>query len=62
MPAATEARAIGLCERLAPTGQARRVAEQPAAEIARFPQQCVRADLTSVHRQYGKPLRQAMRA
>lgn len=58
---AAEASTIGLCERLVPTGQARPAAEQLAQEIAGFPQNCVRADLTSVHRQYGKPMRQALR-
>ena len=58
---ASEASTIGLCERLVPSGQARHAAEELAHEIARFPQACVQADLTSVHRQYGKPLRRALR-
>src|SRR5215211_6162721 len=41
---AEEAYRIGLCERLAPKGRARDVAEELAREIARFPQECVRAD------------------
>ncbi len=32
-----------------------------AREIARFPQECVRADRSSVHRQYGLPIRAALR-
>ena len=58
---AAEALAIGMCEKVVPKGQARRAAEAMAHEIARFPPQCVRADRNSVHRQYGLPLRQAMR-
>jgi enoyl-CoA hydratase len=58
---AAEALRIGLCEQVVPTGQARQAAEAMAREIARFPQACVRADLASVRRQYGKPLRQALR-
>jgi enoyl-CoA hydratase len=58
---ATEALSIGLAEKLVPTGGARAAAEEMAQEIARFPQDCVVADLTSVHGQLGKPLRQALR-
>ncbi|MGH7356164.1 MAG: crotonase/enoyl-CoA hydratase family protein [Candidatus Rokuibacteriota bacterium] len=46
---AEEAHRIGLCERIAPKGHARRVAEEMAREIARFPQECVRCDRRSVH-------------
>ncbi|MGQ0664193.1 MAG: crotonase/enoyl-CoA hydratase family protein [Pseudomonadota bacterium] len=58
---AREALAIGMCEKVVPTGQARQAAEEMAREIARFPQECVRADRNSVHRQYGLPIREAMR-
>jgi hypothetical protein len=41
---AEECYRIGACERLAPHGQGRVVAEQLAHEIARFPQTCLRSD------------------
>ena len=47
---AEEAYRIGLCERIAPKHQSREAAEELAREIARFPQQCVRADRLSVYR------------
>src|ERR671922_1997427 len=50
---AEECYRIGACERLAPHGRARDVAEEIANEIARFPQECVRADRSSVYRAYG---------
>lgn len=52
---------IGLCERVAPKGQARQVAEQIATEITRFPQLAMRADRRSVCLQYGLPEQIAMR-
>ncbi|OLL71064.1 Enoyl-CoA hydratase [Pseudonocardia sp. Ae168_Ps1] len=58
---ASEALSIGLAEKVVPTGTARAAAEALAQEIARFPQDCVRADLQSLHGQYGKPVRQALR-
>jgi enoyl-CoA hydratase len=44
---AAEAEAIGLANRVVPTGAARAAAEDLAAEIARFPQRCLRADRRS---------------
>ena len=41
---AEECYRIGACERVAPDGGARELAEQLAHEIARFPQACVRSD------------------
>src|SRR5690606_24278605 len=41
---ADEALAIGLANRVVPTGEARARAEELAAELARLPQQCLRAD------------------
>ncbi|OBF55807.1 crotonase/enoyl-CoA hydratase family protein [Mycolicibacterium monacense] len=52
---AAEAHAIGLANRVVPKGQARRQAEELAAEIARFPQQCMRADRGSALSQWGLP-------
>jgi enoyl-CoA hydratase len=44
---AGEAHGIGLVNRLVPDGQARPAAEELAAEIARFPQDCLRSDRLS---------------
>jgi enoyl-CoA hydratase len=44
---AAEAERVGLATRVVPTGTAREAAEQLAAELARFPQQCLRADRRS---------------
>jgi enoyl-CoA hydratase len=52
---------IGLCERVVPNGQAREAAEEMAREIARFPQECVRADRRSVYLQQGLPVREALK-
>jgi enoyl-CoA hydratase len=57
---AEEAYRIGLCERIAPAGTARAVAEAMAREIARFPQECVRADRRSVHETWDLSLRDAL--
>ena len=51
---------IGLCERVVPNGKAREAAEEMAREIARFPQECVRADRRSVYMQHGLPVREAL--
>ncbi|MEU6814386.1 crotonase/enoyl-CoA hydratase family protein [Streptomyces sp. NPDC046860] len=58
---AAEAHAIGLADRIVPTGRARAAAEELAAEIARFPQDCLRSDRASVLDQEGLPEREAMR-
>ncbi|MFE0252679.1 crotonase/enoyl-CoA hydratase family protein [Streptomyces sp. NPDC059010] len=50
---ASEAHAIGLANRVVPTGRARAEAEELAATIARFPQACLRADRASVLDQDG---------
>lgn len=50
---AAEAQAIGLVNRVVPSGESRRAAEQLAAELARFPQQCLRADRLSALHQWG---------
>ena len=46
---AEEALRIGLANRVVPEGQARAAAEALAAEIARFPQLCLRADRRSAY-------------
>ncbi|MFI1432141.1 crotonase/enoyl-CoA hydratase family protein [Streptomyces lydicus] len=50
---AAEALAIGLANRVVPTGTARAEAELLAAEIARFPQACLRSDRASMLEQEG---------
>lgn len=52
---AAEALQIGLVNRVVPAGQERRAAEQLAAEIAAFPQTCLRHDRLSVLEQAGLP-------
>lgn len=51
---ADEALRIGLCERVVPSGEARKGAEAMAQEIARFPQGAMRADRRSVYESQGK--------
>src|SRR4051794_2075800 len=51
--AADEALAIGLVNRVAPAGQALARAQALAAEIAAFPQVCVRSDRASALEQWG---------
>jgi enoyl-CoA hydratase len=46
---AEEALRMGLANRVVPDGQARPAAEALAAEIARFPQRCLRADRRSAY-------------
>jgi len=53
---------IGLCERIAPPGKSRAVAEALAHEIARFPQECLRADRRSVFLQEGLSEREGLRS
>ncbi|MGY4712322.1 crotonase/enoyl-CoA hydratase family protein [Mycolicibacterium sp. CBM1] len=57
---AQEALAIGLANRVVPTGQARRVAEELAAELAELPQGCLRSDRLSVLHQWGQAEADAM--
>ena len=57
---ADEALRIGLCEKVAPKGQARAAAEAMAQEIARFPQGAVRADRASAIAGHGLTVRAAL--
>jgi enoyl-CoA hydratase len=57
---AEEALAMGLVNRVVPNGQAREKAEELAAELAAFPQQCMRADRLSQLNQWGLPESEAM--
>jgi enoyl-CoA hydratase/carnithine racemase len=50
---AAEALAMGLANRVAPKGHAREAAEALAADIAKFPQICLRGDRHSVYEQFG---------
>ncbi|MGI5272627.1 crotonase/enoyl-CoA hydratase family protein [Nonomuraea sp. CA-218870] len=58
---AREAYGMGLANRVVPDGTARREAEALAAEIARFPQTCLRGDRMSVLEQEGLGEAEAMR-
>lgn len=57
---AEECYQIGLCEKIVGHGEARGAAEAMAAEIARFPQQAVRADRAAIIATRGMPVRQAL--
>jgi enoyl-CoA hydratase len=57
---AEESYRIGLAERVVPHGKAREAAEAMAQEIARFPQECMRADRLSAYRAWGKPVREGL--
>ncbi len=59
--AADEAMAMGLANRLCDEGQALATAQALAAEIARFPQLCLRTDRRSSYDQLGLPLDEALR-
>ena len=57
---ADEALAIGLANRVVPKGQARRAAEELAAQLAALPQQCLRSDRLSALHQWGTPESEAI--
>lgn len=57
---ADEALAMGLVNRVVPRGEARRAAEALAAEIAAFPQLCMRADRMSALTQFDHALPEAI--
>lgn len=58
---AAEALAIGLVDRVVSRGESRPAAERLAADIAAFPQACMRADRASVYAQEGLALDDALR-
>lgn len=58
---AAEAHAIGLANRVVPVGRARAEAEELAAALAAFPQECLRSDRASVLDQEGLDEEAAMR-
>ena len=57
---AGEALAIGLASRVVPRGTAREAAEALAADIAAFPQTCMRGDRASAYEQHDLPLDRAL--
>ncbi len=57
---ADEALAIGLANRVVPDGTSQAAAEQLAAEIALFPQTCLRHDRLSSYEQWGLSLPEAL--
>ncbi|MER7395105.1 crotonase/enoyl-CoA hydratase family protein [Streptomyces sp. NPDC000151] len=59
---AAEALEMGLANRVVPKGRAREEAERLAAELARFPQECLRGDRASVREQAGLTEEAAMAA
>lgn len=58
---AEEAHRMGLADRVVPDGAARASAEALAAEIARFPQLCMRSDRLSAYEQWDRALPDALR-
>jgi enoyl-CoA hydratase len=58
--AAMEAFAMGLANRIVPKGASRAEAEKLAAELARFPQSCLRSDRSSVYEQFDGDFAAAM--
>lgn len=57
---AEEALAMGLANGVVPAGTARAAAEELAAQLARFPQLCLRHDRRSAYEQHDLPLEQAL--
>jgi enoyl-CoA hydratase len=57
---AEEALAMGLANRVVPTGSARTCAEELAADLARFPSICMQADRMSAYEQWSLPLDEAI--
>jgi enoyl-CoA hydratase len=57
---AAEAYRMGLADRVVPRAGARAAAEALAAEIARFPQECLRNDRMSAYESLGRPTGEAL--
>jgi len=55
-----EAKHIGLANRVVKDGTARKAAEELAAQIAKFPQVCLRSDRMSTYEQWDKSFEDAM--
>ncbi|MFE5478696.1 MULTISPECIES: crotonase/enoyl-CoA hydratase family protein [unclassified Nocardia] len=58
---APEALQMGLVTRVVPTGDARRAAEELAAQLAALPQTCLRTDRAALYDQYGHTEEEALR-
>ncbi|WP_170449007.1 crotonase/enoyl-CoA hydratase family protein [Ruegeria arenilitoris] len=58
---ADECERIGLAEKIVPQGETRMAAEAMAQEIARFPQEAVRADRRSIIETRGMPMHEALK-
>ncbi len=58
--AADEAKRFGLANRVVPDGQALPAAQEMAAQMARFPQACLRSDRAALLAQWGLPEPAAM--
>jgi enoyl-CoA hydratase len=59
---AQEALAMGLANRVVPTGSSRQAAEALARELSALPQRCLRSDRASVYAHHALPLDEALRA
>ncbi len=57
---AAEALSFGLANRVVPKGQARQAAEALAAEIAAFPERCMKSDRLSAYEQWDLPWNEAL--
>ena len=57
---AQEALSFGLANRVVPTGTARQAAEALAAQLAEFPQRCLREDRSSSYEQWSMTVEQAL--
>lgn len=57
---AVEAKQMGLANRVVPEGTCREEAEKLAAQIANFPQACMRNDRMSAYEQWGKSYEEAI--
>lgn len=58
---AEEAKTMGLVNRIAPPGEARKMAEEIALQLAQFPQRCLATDRTSAYRSFDLDFDDAMR-
>jgi enoyl-CoA hydratase len=58
---AVEAKAMGLANRIVPHGKSREAAEELAAQIAKFPQTCMRSDRLSAYEQWDKSFEDALK-
>lgn len=57
---AIEAKNMGLANRIVPHGKSREAAEELAAQIAKFPQMCMRSDRMSAYEQWEKSFDDAL--